>query len=50
MAGAGGQRTIIVPSRQLVIVRLGHQRGSRRGSELLNDALGLLMEAIPQAP
>ena len=48
MAGAGGQRTIIVPSREMVIVRLGHQRGSRRGSELLNEALGLLMEAVSE--
>ncbi len=46
MAGAGGQRTIIVPSRQLVVVRMGHLRGSRPGTEALNRALGLLTEAI----
>ncbi len=46
MAGAGGQWTIIVPSRDLVIVRMGHQRGSRRGGQILNEALGLLMDAI----
>lgn len=46
MAGAGGQRTIIVPSLDLVVVRLGHQRGSRRGMELLDEALGLVAEAV----
>ncbi len=46
MAGAGGQRTIIVPSLDLVIVRMGHQRGRRRGMELLNQALARLVDAI----
>ena len=46
MAGAGGQRVVIVPSLDLVVVRLGHQRGSRRGMELLGEALGLVAEAV----
>ncbi len=48
-AGGGGQRTFIVPSHDLVVVRLGHFRGSAPGMAALNDALGLLMEAIPEA-
>ncbi len=46
MAGAGGQRTIIVPSKELVIVRMGHARGAEAGMEALNRACALLMEAI----
>ena len=47
MAGAGGQETFIVPSRQLVIVRMGHFRGQSAGDRALNKALTLLMQAIP---
>jgi len=46
-AGGGGQRTFIVPSHDLVVVRLGHFRGSAPGMAALNEALALLMEAIP---
>ena len=46
MAGGGGQRTIIVPSMNLVVVRLGHFRGSAVGMESLNKALKKLVEAI----
>ena len=45
--GAGGQETVIVPSRDLVIVRMGHFPGSRIGSQDLRRAQALLMEAIP---
>jgi len=48
MAGAGGQTTLIVPSHDLVVVRLGHFKGSTVGSTGLNKALALLMEAVPQ--
>jgi len=44
MAGAGGQRTIIIPSKKLVVVRLGHARGDAIGMESLNKALAKLME------
>jgi CubicO group peptidase (beta-lactamase class C family) len=45
-AGAGGQNTWIVPSRQLVIVRMGHMRGQTRARRATNTALGLVMEAV----
>lgn len=46
MAGAGGQRTIIIPSKGLVVVRLGHHRGDAIGMKSLNNALSKLMEAF----
>ncbi len=49
MAGAGEQNTIIVPSHELVVARLGHSRGSDAGEAALNDALGKLIEAIDEA-
>lgn len=48
MAGAGGQWTMIIPSHDMVVVRLGHYRGSRQGTQAFRRALGLLMEAVPQ--
>ncbi len=47
MAGAGGQNTIIIPSHQMVVVRLGHYKGSSFGGRALRSALTLLMEAVP---
>ena len=48
MSGAGGQTTLIVPSHDLVVVRLGHYKGGASGSESFKKALALLMEAVPQ--
>jgi CubicO group peptidase (beta-lactamase class C family) len=47
MTGAGGQTTLIVPSHDLVVVRLGHYKGSAAGSTGFRKALALLMEAVP---
>jgi CubicO group peptidase (beta-lactamase class C family) len=48
MAGAGGQITMIVPSHDLVVVRLGHYKGEATGTAALQRAFGLLMEAVPR--
>ena len=45
--GAGGQETYVVPSRDLVIVRMGHFPGARTGAADLQNALALLTDAIP---
>ena len=48
MAGAGGQYTIIMPTHDLVVVRIGHYKGAEEGAKALNRSLALLMEAIPR--
>jgi len=48
MSGAGGQTTLIVPSHDLVVVRLGHYKGSEQGEESFARALALLMKAVPR--
>ena len=48
MAGAGGQFTLIVPSHDLVVVRLGHYRGAAWGTQSLGRALRLLVDAVPR--
>lgn len=45
-AGAGGQNTWIVPSLDLVIVRMGHMRGQGPARKITNAALGLVVEAV----
>jgi CubicO group peptidase (beta-lactamase class C family) len=49
-AGAGGQNTWIVPSLDLVIVRMGHMRGSGSANRATNTALGLIVEAVKARP
>ena len=48
MAGAGGQTTLVIPSHDLVVVRLGHYKGSEAGDAGFTKALALLMEAVPR--
>jgi len=47
--GAGGQKMFVVPSHNLVVVRMGHFRGDRAGMKALNAALGELIAAVPSA-
>jgi CubicO group peptidase (beta-lactamase class C family) len=48
MSGAGGQTVLIVPSHDIVVVRIGHYKGERPGSEAFRKALAILMEAVPR--
>ena len=45
-AGAGGQNTWIVPSLDLVIVRMGHMRGAGAARRPTNAALAMVAEAV----
>jgi CubicO group peptidase (beta-lactamase class C family) len=48
--GAGEQDVFIVPSHELVIVRMGHYPGMSAGARDVRRAQALLMEAIPRRP
>jgi hypothetical protein len=46
MAGDGNQRCFVVPSHDLVVVRLGHVAGTTASGPALDRALALIMEAL----
>jgi CubicO group peptidase (beta-lactamase class C family) len=46
-SGAGGQRMFVIPSHDLVVVRMGHFRGDRAGMRSMNAALAELIAAVP---
>ena len=47
MRGAGGQMTMIIQSRDIVIARLGHYKGSPAWREAEPKGIQLLLEAVP---
>ena len=47
MNGVGGQWVWIIPSHDLVIVRLGNFRGQAKARPSLAQAMEILMEAVP---
>jgi CubicO group peptidase (beta-lactamase class C family) len=49
MSGAGGQTTLIIPSHDLVIVRMGHYKGAAPGTASFRKALALLMQVVPKS-
>jgi CubicO group peptidase (beta-lactamase class C family) len=49
MSGAGGQTTLIIPTHDLVVVRLGHYKGEEQASQALARALEHLLRAVPKA-
>jgi CubicO group peptidase (beta-lactamase class C family) len=47
MRGAGGQMTMIIPSRHMVIARLGHYKGAPAWRDVEPGVLRLLLDAVP---
>ncbi len=47
MGGAGFQRTIVIPSHDLVVVRLGHYGGADTAPFSIQRSLARLMEVVP---
>ena len=49
MQGAGGQYAFVIPTHDLVVVRMGHYLGHEAGGRNLWKALQILTDAVPQA-
>ena len=47
MRGAGGQVVDIIPSKGLVIARLGHYAGASVWGDARREGMNLLMDAVP---
>ena len=48
MRGAGGQSTTIIPSHDLVIVRIGKYTGASAGGRALQEMMPMLLDAVPE--
>jgi len=48
MRGAGGQSTTIIPSHDLVVVRIGKYTGASAGGAALEEMVPMLLDAVPE--
>jgi CubicO group peptidase (beta-lactamase class C family) len=48
MNGAGGQQVWIIPSHDLVVVRIGNYKGQRHVRPTLGKALEILVNSVPK--